>query len=64
MNSGSVGPVRCWLDRLLETALVLVAIGMLLNWAWQLIRPLIPVLLVMTGLSAVITVIVRRHRSW
>ena len=37
-------PFKSWTDRLLEMAIALVAVGLLLNWAWALIQPLIPVI--------------------
>jgi hypothetical protein len=58
------GPVQSWLNRLLEIAVLLVVVGLLLNWAWQLIRPLVPIIAVTAGLSAVVTLLVRRNRSW
>lgn len=57
-------PMKSWLDRLLEMAIALAAIGLLLDWAWQLIRPLIPVLLVIAGLGIIVTFVVQRYRSW
>jgi hypothetical protein len=42
----NTNPVKSWTDQLLEMAVALVAIGLLLNWAWQLIQPLVPVLVV------------------
>lgn len=61
MNTGSA---RSWLDRLLETAVALVAIGLLLNWAWSLIRPLVPILVVGAGLAVIIPAVVRWRREW
>lgn len=57
-------PLKSGLDRLLEMAIVLVAIGLLLQWAWQLIRPLIPVVVIIAALVAVITLLVQRKRNW
>ncbi|MDQ6740630.1 MAG: hypothetical protein M3021_09785 [Actinomycetota bacterium] len=55
---------RSWLDRLLAMAISLAAVGLLLNWAWQLIRPLIPVMVVTVGLGVIVTFIIQRRRSW
>lgn len=39
-------PFNSWTDRLLEMAVTLVAVALLLNWTWQLVRPLLGVLVV------------------
>ena len=41
----STGPVSTWVDRLVELAIGLVVAGLLLRWAWLLLRPALPVLL-------------------
>ncbi len=64
MNRTPFGPAQSWLDRLLEMAVLLVVIGLLLNWAWNLIRPLVPIMVVVAGLTAAVTFIARRGRSW
>ncbi|HVE45137.1 MAG TPA: hypothetical protein VNA57_00115 [Acidimicrobiales bacterium] len=56
--------MKSWLDRLLETAVALVAVGLLLNWAWQLIEPLAPVLLVSAGLAVIVPAVVRWRQGW
>lgn len=61
MNSA---PFKSWTDRLLEMAIALVAVGLLLNWAWTLIRPLIPVIVIIGGLGVIGTFIVQRNRRW
>lgn len=58
------GPVKSWLDRLLETAVVLVVIALLVNWAWSLIRSLIPIIVITTGLGLLVAMVVRHNRSW
>lgn len=59
------GPVISWLHRLLEYAVLLVAIGLLLSWAWQLIRPLVPVIAITIGIGVIGALVVRRrNRSW
>ncbi len=55
---------RSWLDRLIEVAVGLVVAGLLLTWAWQLLRPLVPVLVIGTGLSAVVRWLFLRSREW
>jgi MFS superfamily sulfate permease-like transporter len=57
-------PMKSWLDRLLETAILLVVIALLLNWAWNLIRPLIPVLVIAAGLAISVSFMVQRNRRW
>lgn len=57
-------PLKSWSDRLLEMAIVLVAVGLLLNWAWSLIRPLIPVIVIIGGLGTIASYIVQRSRTW
>ncbi len=57
-------PMRSWLDRLLEMAIGLVVIALLLNWAWALIRPLIPVIVIIASLTIGVSFIVRRNRTW
>ncbi len=57
-------PFKSWLDRLLEIAGLLVVVGLLLNWAWQLIRPLVPVIAVLTAIGTTAVILVRRNRSW
>lgn len=62
--NGSQLPGRSLLSRLLEAALTLAAIAWLLSWAWQLLRPLVPVILVMTGVVLVGSFVVGRRRGW
>ncbi len=64
MTTGSIGPFKSWLDHLLELAISLAAIGLLLNWAWQLIKPMVPVLVVTGGLGFMVSLIAQRRRSW
>ncbi len=58
------GVIRSWLNRLFEAAVLLVIVALLLNWAWQLLRPLVPVLVVAGGIVAVGTLARRRYRQW
>lgn len=60
----SYPPVKSWLDRLLEFAIVLAAIGLLLNWAWHLIRPLVPVIVITAAIAIVGAMTLRRLRGW
>lgn len=55
---------RSWLDRLLELALGLVAAGLLLTWAWQLLRPLVPVLVIGGGVVSIVRWLWFRHQQW
>lgn len=64
MSAGPVGPVKSWVDRLLETAVALVILGLLLNWAWSLLRPWVPVMVVIAGLGVLVPVALRRVRGW
>ena len=57
-------PMKSWLDRLMETAILLVVIALLLNWAWNLIRPLVPVLVIAAGLAISVSFMVQRNRRW
>lgn len=54
---------RSWLDRLLELAVGLVMAGLLLTWAWSLLRPLVPVLMAGVGVVATIGAILRHQRG-
>lgn len=55
-------PVKSWSERLLEFAVTLVAVGLLLNWAWQLIRPLVPLLVVVGLLYGLVRYGIHRSR--
>ncbi len=57
-------PLKSWTERLLEMAVALVAVGLLLNWAWTLIRPLIPVMVIIGGLGTIGSYLVQRNRGW
>jgi hypothetical protein len=63
MSAGPVGPVKSWLDRLLEFSITITAVALLLNWAWTLIKPLIPVVIIFMGVIILIGVILRRRDS-
>lgn len=67
MNSGPTGPIKSWLDRFMETAILLVIIGVLLNLAYDLIMPLIPFLAITTTsfviIALIVTVAIRRRNS-
>lgn len=57
-----------WLERLLEAAVALVAVGLLLNWAWRLIHPLIPFLVTIVGLAVLVPIVANwlrdRRQGW
>ncbi|HSH61609.1 MAG TPA: hypothetical protein VK988_18565 [Acidimicrobiales bacterium] len=57
-------PVTSWLDRLIELAVGLVVAGLLLTWAWQLLRPLAPVLVIGAAAAVLVRWVVRRHQEW
>ena len=63
MSAGPVGPVKSWLDRLLEFSITITAVALLLNWAWTLMKPLIPVVIIFMGVIILIGVILRRRDS-
>jgi hypothetical protein len=63
MSAGPVGPVKSWLDRLLEFSITITAVALLLNWAWTLIKPLIPMVIIFMGVIILIGVILRRRDS-
>lgn len=53
-----------WLHRLMEMAIGVLVAALALNWAWQLLRPLLPVLIVAAGLIVGIPAALRRWRGW
>lgn len=59
---------KSWPQRLLELALAVLAAALMLSWAWALLRPLIPVLVISIGCVALIGAAMRylnyRRRSW
>lgn len=55
---------KSWLRQLLDAAVGLVAVAMLLNWAWRLLQPLVPVLVVGAALVSIATVLNRWRRHW
>ncbi len=64
----SSDPVKPWLNRLLELAVGLLAAALMLSWAWALLRPLVPVIVLavamVVGVSAAAGYLVRRWRYW
>ncbi len=58
MNSSS------WLNRLIEAAVGLLVAALALNWAWQLLRPLVPLLAITIILLFVVPSALRRWRGW
>ncbi len=58
------GYPRTWLDRLLELAVTLVAIALLLTWAWQLLRPLVPVIAIGGGVATTVRWLWLRRQQW
>ena len=68
MTGNSTGPVKSWLDRLMEIAVTLVVIGILLNVARNLIVPMIPFIVITMTITLVVVMVIilitRRSRSW
>jgi hypothetical protein len=61
-------PIKPWTNRLVEFAVGVLAVALMLSWAWALLRPLVPGLAValslIVTLTAVFSYIVRRWRYW
>ncbi len=55
---------KSWLRQLLETAVGLVTVALLLNWAWRLLRPLVPVIVVGVAAVSIATWLRRWRRYW
>jgi len=53
-----------WVDRLLEVAVGLVVVALLLRWAWDLLSPLVPILLVFVIGAFITRALIRRHGEW
>ena len=53
-----------WVDRLVEVSVALVVVALLLRWAWDLLTPLLPVLLVVLVGAVVVRALLRRHQDW
>lgn len=60
----SVGPARSWSERLLECAIAVLAVALLLDWAWQLLKPLVPIIIMVSGLVVIGRLAFLRHREW
>lgn len=56
--------MKSWSERLLEFALSVLAAALLLTWAWQLVRPLVPVIVVVSGLAVLGAAGIRHLRQW
>ena len=55
MTTGMNTNPRSWLDGLFGVAVTLVVSGLLLQWAWRLLRPLLPIgLVLVVGYLAVV----------
>jgi hypothetical protein len=55
---------RSWLGRALGIALGLVLVGLLLQWAWDLLQPLWPELLSIAVLFLVGRLLLHRYRNF
>lgn len=51
------------LDRAFGAALVILGIALMLNWAWSLLRPLIPVFVVVAVIGASVAAAVGYYRN-
>ena len=51
------------LDRALGAAFVILLIALMLNWAWSLLRPLIPMMVVMAIIGMGVTVAITYYRN-
>ncbi len=59
-----MGPVKSWSARLLEFAVAVLAAALMLDWAYRLLRPLAPVIVVVAGAGVAVSFMVRRQRGW
>ena len=53
-----------WLHRLIEAAVGLLLVALALHWAWQLLRPLVPILAIAAILVIIVRFALRRLRGW
>ena len=51
-------------SRLLDLALSLLAVALLLSWAWALLRPLLPVIITVAAVLVAVGLVVRWRRFW
>lgn len=58
------GPIQSWLDRLLQTAIVLAVTAFLLRVAVNWLQPLVPVLIVMAIVIMLVYWLVTRRQRW
>lgn len=40
-------PIKPWTNRLVEFAVSVLAVALMLSWAWALLRPLVPVIVIL-----------------
>lgn len=59
-----MGPVKSWPSRLVEAALAVLAAALMLDWAYRLLQPLVPVIVVVAGLFVLTSVGLRPLRQW
>lgn len=57
-------PFGSWGHRLMEFAVCMFVAAILLNWAWQLVRPVLPVLIAGVAVVTITRVVIRRHQEW
>ena len=56
--------MKSFASRILDLALCLLAATLLLTWAWSLLRPLLPVIIVIAMVLVVVGLVARWHRFW
>ena len=57
-------PMKSFGSRLLDLALSLLAVALLLSWAWALLRPLLPVIITVAAVLVAVGLVVRWRRFW
>jgi hypothetical protein len=61
-------PIKPWTNRLVEFAVSVLAAALMLSWAWALLRPLLPVLVIVGAALATVAVlagyVIRRWHYW
>lgn len=61
-------PVKSGINKLLTYSFTLLAAAFMLSWAWDMLRPLVPVFVVTValglGVAAVVRFLMGRERHW
>jgi asparagine N-glycosylation enzyme membrane subunit Stt3 len=50
--------------RILDLALCVAAAALLLQWAWNILRPLLPMLIGMAAVASTLLAVILRRRRW